>query len=85
MFDYTDRLPYWIGRVAKGGEVLVPGRKDRPVQIVDIKDVASWGLNMAENNKAGTFNVTGPNYELTMEELLNTCKRSRIVTLHSFG
>ena len=75
MFDYTDRLPYWIGRVAKGGEVLVPGRKDRPVQIVDIKDVANWGLNMAENNKAGIFNVTGPNYDLTMEELLNTCKK----------
>ncbi|WBO90417.1 SDR family oxidoreductase [Bacillus tropicus] len=75
MFDYTDRLPYWIQRVAKGGEVLVPGRKERPVQIVDIKDVANWGLNMAENNKAGIFNVTGPNDELTMEELLNTCKK----------
>ena len=85
MFDYTDRLPYWIQRIAKGGKVLVPGRKDRPVQIVDIKDVANWGLNMAENNKVGTFNVTGPNYELTMEELLNTCKRFRIVMLHSFG
>ncbi|WP_412838516.1 SDR family oxidoreductase [Bacillus paranthracis] len=75
MFDYTDRLPYWIQRVAKGGKVLVPGRKDRPVQIVDIKDVANWGLNMAENNKAGIFNVTAPNDELTMEELLNTCKK----------
>ena len=75
MFDYTDRLPYWIQRVAKGGKVLVPGRKDRPVQIVDIKDVASFGLNMAENNKAGTFNITYPNDELTMEELLNTCKK----------
>ncbi|ASZ17338.1 SDR family oxidoreductase [Bacillus paranthracis] len=75
MFDYTDRLPYWIQRVAKGGKVLVPGRKDRPVQIVDIKDVAYFGLNMAEKNKAGIFNVTGPNDELTMEELLNTCKK----------
>ncbi|WP_264446944.1 SDR family oxidoreductase [Bacillus cereus] len=75
IFDYTDRLPYWIQRVAKGGNVLVPGRKDRPVQLVDIKDVASFGLNMAENNKVGTFNITGPNYEMTMEELLNTCKK----------
>ncbi len=85
MFDYTDRLPYWVQRVAKGGKVLVPGRKDRPVQLVDIKDVASFGLNMVENNKAGTFNITGPNDELTMEELLNTCKRLRIVMLNSFG
>lgn len=75
MFDYTDRLPYWIQRVAKGGKVLVPGRKDRPVQFVDIKDVASFGLSMAENNKVGTFNITGPNFELTMGELLNTCKK----------
>ena len=85
MFDYTDRLPYWIQRVAKGGKVLVPGRKDRPVQLVDIKDVASFGLDMAENNKAGTFNITGPNDELTMEELLNTCKRLRIAMLNLFG
>nr|GGG86941.1 hypothetical protein GCM10011398_35960 [Virgibacillus oceani] len=29
---------------------------------------------MAENRKTGTFNVTGPDYELTMKKLLNTCK-----------
>ena len=43
------------------------------------------GLNMAEHNKAGTFNITGPNDELTMEELLNTCKRLRIAMLNLFG
>lgn len=30
---------------------------------------------MAENRNVGTFNVTGPNYELMIEELLNTCKK----------
>lgn len=73
-FDYTDRLPYWVHRVALGGNVLVPGRPSRPVQLIDVKDIASWVFNMAENRKAGTFNVTGPDKELTMEELLNTCK-----------
>lgn len=73
-FDYTDRLPYWVKRVAQGGKVLVPGRPDRPVQLIDIKDVATWVFNMAEKREAGTFNVTGPNEELTFEELLNTCK-----------
>ncbi|WP_404452104.1 SDR family oxidoreductase [Virgibacillus necropolis] len=73
-FDYSDRLPYWIQRVAQGGKVLAPGRSDRPIQLIDIKDITTWVFNMAENRKVGTFNVTGPNYELTMEELLNTCK-----------
>ncbi len=73
-FDYTDRLPYWVQRAAQGGKVLVPGRPDRPVQLIDVKDIATWVFNMAENRKGGTFSVTGPDYELTIEELLNTCK-----------
>jgi 2'-hydroxyisoflavone reductase len=73
-FDYTDRLPYWIQRLAQGGEVLVPGRPDRPVQLIDVKDVAAWVFDMAESKKAGAFNVTGPHAGLKMEELLNTCK-----------
>lgn len=73
-FDYTDRLPYWVHRVAQGGTVLVPGRPERPVQFIDVKDVAAWALTMAENRKAGTFNATGPGAELTMAGFLNTCK-----------
>jgi 2'-hydroxyisoflavone reductase len=73
-FDYTDRLPYWVKRVAAGGETLVPGRPDRPVQMIDVKDVATWVFDMAEQRKAGKYNVTGPDPKVTMEELLNTCK-----------
>lgn len=32
------------------------------------------GVQYGRKQKKGTFNVTGPNYELTMKELLNTCK-----------
>lgn len=73
-FDYSDRLPYWVGRVAQGGKVMVPGRSDRPVQLIDVRDVATWAFDMAKKRKVGTFNVTGPSDELTIEELLNTCK-----------
>ncbi|MCG7344126.1 SDR family oxidoreductase [Sporosarcina sp. ACRSL] len=73
-YDYTDRLPYWVHRVAQGGTVLVPGRPDRAVQFIDVKDLAAWVLTMAENRKAGTYNTTGPGTTLTMAEFLNTCK-----------
>ncbi|MGM0776132.1 MAG: SDR family oxidoreductase [Bacillota bacterium] len=73
-FDYTDRLPYWVQRVSEGGNIVVPGRPERPIQLIDVMDIAAWGFNMAENSKTGTYNITGPDYELTMEELLNTCK-----------
>lgn len=73
-FDYTDRLPYWLNRVAQGGDVLIPGRHDRPIQLIDVKDIAAWVFNMAENQLSGTFNVTSPAEKLTMEKLLDTCK-----------
>ncbi|WP_010095608.1 SDR family oxidoreductase [Ornithinibacillus scapharcae] len=73
-FDYTDRLPYWVQRVAEGGNIMVPGSPYRPIQLIDVKDIARWVFDMMEKRKAGTFNVTGPDHELTMEELLNTCK-----------
>jgi 2'-hydroxyisoflavone reductase len=28
-YDYTDRFTYWVVRVARGGEVLAPGRPER--------------------------------------------------------
>lgn len=73
-FDYTDRLPYWVQRVAEGGKIVVPGRPERPIQLLDVRDIATWVFDMVQKKKAGTFNVTGPDYELSMEELLNTCK-----------
>src|SRR4026207_89224 len=41
-FDYTDRFTYWPLRVARGGEVLAPGRPERPVQLIDARDLAEW-------------------------------------------
>lgn len=73
-YDYSDRLPYWVERVAQGGRILVPGRLDRPIQLIDVKDIASWVIHMAENRNAGVYNVTGPNNQLTIEELLNMCR-----------
>lgn len=72
--DYSDRLPYWIKRIAKGGRVLVPGNPKRRVQFIDVKDLAIWIVNMIERNITGIYNVTGPDYPLTMEQLLESCK-----------
>ena len=40
--DPTDRFTYWPARVARGGEVLAPGRPDRPVEFVDARDLGAW-------------------------------------------
>jgi 2'-hydroxyisoflavone reductase len=73
--DPTERFTYWPRRVARGGEVLVPGRPGRQVQIIDVRDLAGWIVRLAENRTRGTFNATGPVPPMTMGEVVDTCAR----------
>jgi 2'-hydroxyisoflavone reductase len=71
--DPTNRFTYWPERVARGGEVLAPGRPEARVQFIHARDIAEWALDMAERAGAGTFNVTGPEPPATMGPVLETC------------
>jgi 2'-hydroxyisoflavone reductase len=58
--DPTDRFTHWVRRAARGGEVLAPGEPDRPVQVIDVRDLADWLVKALEDGVAGVFNTTGP-------------------------
>ncbi len=73
--DPTDRFTYWIHRVRSGGKVLAPGDGSSLVQFIDVRDLASWAVRMAENGKSGDYNATGPENPLTIKELLLECQK----------
>jgi 2'-hydroxyisoflavone reductase len=73
-YDYTDRFTYWVVRVARGGEVLAPGRPQRPVQFIDARDLAEWTISMAERRLSGIFNANGPPHKFTMADVLEQCR-----------
>jgi 2'-hydroxyisoflavone reductase len=72
--DYTDRFTYWPVRVARGGEVLGPGRPDRSIQFIDVRDLAEWTISMIERKATGAYNAHGLPDSLTMQQLLDECK-----------
>jgi 2'-hydroxyisoflavone reductase len=74
--DLTNRFIHWPIRLAKGGEVLVPGRKEDPVQYVDVRDVAEWCIRLAEKKAAGTYAAVGPSEEETMQDFVKKAKDS---------
>src|SRR5438034_4606558 len=71
--DPTDRFTYWPRRVARGGNVLAPGRPERAVQLVDVRDLAEWCVRLAEQYRIGGFNAVGPRSTLMMGRLLEDC------------
>jgi len=73
--DDIKRFPWWVRRVARGGDVLAPGAPDRHLQVVDARDLAEWMVLLCERRTPGVFNATGPDRVLTMGEFLDETKR----------
>jgi len=44
--DRTDRFPYWLARIEKGGDIILPGKADEVVQYIDVRDLAQWMIRL---------------------------------------
>ena len=58
--DYTWRFPWWVSRIARGGDVLAPGPQDAPAQVIDVRDMADWMVGLLERGEAGPFHAASP-------------------------
>ena len=71
--ENVGRLPWWLNRIARGGRVLAPGDPDRPIQLIDARDVARFGLDQLVAASAGRFLTTGELGNVTFGDLLRAC------------
>ena len=72
--DPTDRWTYWPVRTSMGGDMLVPGTPEDPVQFIDARDLGGWMVRMLENEVGGVYNALGPVEPMTMGSMLETCR-----------
>jgi 2'-hydroxyisoflavone reductase len=71
--DPTDRFTYWPVRIARGGEVLAPGSPGDPIQVIDVRDLAAWTLDLIERRVHGVFNAVSAPRQFTIGGLLEEC------------
>jgi 2'-hydroxyisoflavone reductase len=69
-YEHVGRLPFWLDRIAAGGRVPAPGPHDRPLQLVDARDLARWVL---EQRPTGALNTVSRPGHTTIGELLEEC------------
>ncbi len=70
--DPTDRFTYWPVRVAQGGDMAAPGTPADPIQVVDVRDLARFMLDLVERRVDGIFNAVTPPGALSMGGLIDT-------------
>lgn len=77
--DPSDRFDYWVARFlrpellgARPAAAVVPAPKERAIQFIDARDLATWICAAAASGTAGTFNACSPNGMWTMGSLVDT-------------
>ncbi|WP_407572508.1 NAD-dependent epimerase/dehydratase family protein [Deinococcus altitudinis] len=58
--DHTGRYPYWVNRAVQGGEMLAPGDGTDHLQVIDVRDLARFAVQVVEEKLDGVFNLVGP-------------------------
>ncbi len=68
--DRTDRYTYWPVRTMRGGDMLWPGKPSDEIQVIDVRDLANFVIDVAEQRIDGIYNTVTPPGSFTMGELL---------------
>lgn len=73
--DDTDRFTYWPWRVARGGEMIVPGDGTDHVQIIDVRDLVEFNVKLVEDKTFGVFNGVGPQMGQPFKQFIESVQK----------
>jgi 2'-hydroxyisoflavone reductase len=74
--DYTWRFPWWVTRLARGGDVAVPGPADAPAQVIDARDMGAWMAGLLADGHSGAFHAASPAPVFSWGEQIETIARA---------
>lgn len=73
--DYTDRFPWWLRRVRRGGPMAAPIDPGLPTSFVDVRDLGRFVVHLAGTHDTGAVNAAGPAHPADWGEVLETARR----------
>ncbi len=84
-YDATDRFGYWVARFVqprllgdRSSRAVVPAPPERPIQVIDARDLAAFMLDLVERDAGGTFNACSPAGQWTMGDLIAVARAAAL-------
>lgn len=72
-YENIGRLPWWLNRIERAGDVLAPGPADLALQYVDARDLVAWSLAAAAQGLGGPYDVVSRPGHATIGDVLQAC------------
>jgi 2'-hydroxyisoflavone reductase len=72
-YENIGRLPAWLRTAARGGRFVAGGAPDRPIQVIDARDIAAFTLDGVERGHTGRYFTAGDNEPTTWGRFLDLC------------
>jgi 2'-hydroxyisoflavone reductase len=69
-YDPTGRFPWWVNRLARGGDVLAPAPQDAPFQAVDGRDLGLFMARLLESGSTGAYHAAAPRPPYSFGDML---------------
>lgn len=73
-YDPSGRFTHWVDRFGRPGRALVPAPADRPVQVIDARDLSLFTYGLLEAGTSGTFDTVNPAGAVTMGAVIDACR-----------
>ena len=80
--DKSERFTWWVDRIYRGGEVLAPGNPAASFDIIDVRDLAEFYIQLAEDDQSGTFNAAGPAGRFSYGAMLNGIRATTSIAVN---
>jgi 2'-hydroxyisoflavone reductase len=74
--DPTDRFTWWVRRCTIDDELLVAGRPNQPVQVIDGRDLGRFCVHLLAHDTPGRFDAVGPDQPATLESMWRRCRKA---------
>ena len=79
--DSSDRFGYWVARFRhpellgkRPATAVVPAPSAAPMQLIDVRDLATWMIDLVEAGAGGTYNACSPAGLWTMDSIVDALR-----------